>query len=169
MQKPQLVAVDTNVLMRLADGHEATIDAWQLIKRRIRPLQFVALPTVMDELASKLSEDTEPVVRKAVEKALRELRPRWHFQPADFNAVQEAIADNALQQIRDSGLLPHEERNDASIIGEAAVLNCILLVSRDSHLAGVDHDKLALLLRRLDLTAPVIATPENLLKRFYPR
>jgi len=32
MQKPQLVAVDTNVLMRLADRHEATLDAWQLIK-----------------------------------------------------------------------------------------------------------------------------------------
>ncbi len=51
MQKPQLVALDTNVLMRLADGHEATIDAWQLMKRRIQAVQFMVLPTVMDELA----------------------------------------------------------------------------------------------------------------------
>ena len=51
MLNPQLVAVDTNVLMRLADGHEATADSWQLLKRRIRPVQFVALPTVMEELA----------------------------------------------------------------------------------------------------------------------
>lgn len=169
MQKPQLVAVDTNVLMRLADGQGATIDAWQLLKRRIRRVQFVALPTVMDELASKLSEDSEPAVRAAVEKALRELRPRWHFQPADFNAVQEAIAANARQLIRDSGLIPYEERNDASIVAEAAVLDCVLLVSRDSHLTSIDHHKLALLFRQLDLTTPIIATPENLLKKFYPK
>jgi rRNA-processing protein FCF1 len=56
MLKPRLVAVDTNVLMRLADGHEATVDSWQLLKRRIRPVQFVALPTVMEELAGKLSD-----------------------------------------------------------------------------------------------------------------
>jgi rRNA-processing protein FCF1 len=169
MPKPQLVAVDTNVLMRLADGHGATIDAWQLIKRRIRPVQFIALPTVLDELASKLSDDSELAVRAAVEKALRELRPRWHFQPADFNAVQEAVATNALQRLRDSGLIPYEERNDASIVAEAAVLNCVLLVSRDSHLIGIDHDKLAFLFRQLDLATPIIATPENLLKKFYPR
>jgi hypothetical protein len=154
--------------MRLADGHEATIDAWQLLKRRRRPVQFVALPTVMDELASKLADDSEPVVRAAVEKALRELRSRWRFQPADFNAVQDAIAVNAMQRLRDYGLIPYEERN-ASIVAEAAVLNCVLLVSRDSHLTGIDHDKLALLLRQLDLAAPIIATPETLLKKFYPK
>ncbi len=169
MQKPQLVAVDTNVLMRLAVGHEATIDAWQLIKRRIQAVQFMVLPTVMDELASKLSDDSEPAVRSAVEKALRELRPRWHFQPAVFNAVQEAIAANALRRLRDSGLIPYEERNDAGIVAEAAVLDCVLLVSRDSHLTGIDHDKLVLLFRQLDLSAPVIATPENLIRKFYPK
>ena len=167
MLKPQLVAVDTNVLMRLADGHEATVDSWQLLKRRIRPVQFVALPTVMEELASKLSDDSAPAVRAAVEKALRELRPRWHFQPADFNAVQEAITANAVRRLRDSGLLPYEERNDACIIVEAAVLNCVLLVSRDSHLLEIDPDKLNYLLQQLDLPTPVIASPEKLLKKFY--
>jgi hypothetical protein len=169
MQKPQLVAVDTNVLMRLADGHEATIDAWQLLKRRIRPVQFVALPTIMDELASKLADDVEPEIRSVVEKTLCELRSRWHFQPIDFNAVQESIAANARQRLRDSGLIPYEERNDASIVAEAAVIDCVLLVSRDSHLTSVDHDKLAFLFRQFDLVAPIIASPENLLKKFYPK
>ena len=167
MLKPQLVAVDTNVLMRLADGHEATVDSWQLLKRRIRPVQFVALPTVMEELASKLSDDTEPVVRVAVEKALRELRPRWHFQPTDFNAVQEAITANAVRRLRDSGLIPYEERNDAFVVVEAAVLNCVLLVSRDSHLLEIDPVKLNYLLQQLDLPTPVIASPEKLMKEFY--
>ena len=167
MLKPQLVAVDTNVLMRLADGHEATVDSWQLLKRRIRPVQFVALPTVMEELASKLSDDTEPAVRVAVEKALRELRPRWHFQPTDFNAVQDAITANAVRRLRDSGLIPYEERNDAFVVVEAAVLNCVLLVSRDSHLLEIDPVKLNYLLQQLDLPTPVIASPEKLMKDFY--
>jgi hypothetical protein len=167
MQKPQLVAVDTNVLMRLADGHEATIDAWHLIRRRLRPVQFIATPTVLDELAYKVLDDPDPTVRSVADSALRFMRPRWQFQPVDFNAVQEAIATNAIRLLRDSGLLPYEERNDAAIIVEASILNCILLVSRDSHLLDVEHEKLALLFRQLDLSAPVISSPEKLLNKFY--
>jgi len=167
MQKPQLVAVDTNVLMRLADGHEATTDAWQLIRRRLRPVQFIVTPTVLDELGSKALDDPEPLVRHAAASALRLMRPRWQFQPADFNAVQEAIAANATRLLRESGLVPYEERNDAAIISEASILNCVLLVSRDSHLLDIDHEKLTLLFRQLDLPAPIISSPERLLKKFY--
>jgi rRNA-processing protein FCF1 len=165
MQKPQLVAVDTNILMRLADAHEATIDAWQLISRRLKPLQFVVTPTVLDELAYQVLND--PDTSSVAESALRCMRSQWQFQPVDFTAVQEAIAGNATSLIRDSGLLPYAERNDAAIIAEASVLNCILLVSRDSHLLDIVHEKLALLLRRLDLSAPVISSPEKLLNKFY--
>jgi predicted nucleic acid-binding protein len=165
MQKPQLVAVDTNILLRLADGHEATIDAWQLIRRRLKPVQFVATPTVLDELAYQVLSDSQ--ISPVAESALRHMRPQWQFQPVDFTAVQEAISGHATSLIRGSGLLPYEERNDAAIVAEASVLNCILLVSRDSHLLDVDHEKLALLLRQLDLSAPVISSPEKLLHKFY--
>ena len=158
MRKPQLVAVDTNVLMRLADGHEATIDAWRLIKRRLRPAQFLVPPTVLDELASKVLDDPNPLVQSAARHALLNLRSRWQFQPVDFNAVQEAIAANAVRRLRESGLIPYAERNDAFVIAEAAVLECILLVSRDSHLLEVDHEKLALLLHQLDLPTPLISS-----------
>ncbi len=167
MHKPQLVAVDTNVLLRLADGHEATIDAWQLIKRRLNPVQFVLLPTVLGELASKLTDSTDPRVAQTAAIALRESRSRWHLQPTDFNAVEEAVTVNAVKKLRDSGIMPYEERNDAFIIAEAAVQNCILLVSRDSHLLAVDPEKLAWLLRELDLPTPLIASPEKLIKKFY--
>jgi len=127
MQKPQLVAVDTNVLMRLADRHETTIDAWQLIQRRLRPVQFVASPTVLDELASKMFDDPDAAVRAAARGALHDLRPVWHFQPMDFNAVDEALAEDATRRMREAGLLPYKERNDAAIIAEAAVLNCVFV------------------------------------------
>jgi predicted nucleic acid-binding protein len=167
MQKPQLVAVDTNVLMRLVEGHEATVDAWQLINRRLRPVQFLAPPTVIGELASKTLDDSDPAIRLAARRALAQLRSRWRFQPVDFNAVQDAIASNAIQCLRESGLIPYEERNDAAIVIESAILSCILLVSRDSHLLDIDHEKLTLLLRQFDLVAPIISSPEKLLKRFY--
>ncbi len=167
MQKPQLVAVDTNVLMRLANGHEATIDSWQLIKRRLRPVQFIATPTVLDELSFIALDDSDALIRDAAASALRWMRPRWQCQPVDFNAVQEAVAANASCRIRESGLIPYEERNDAAVIAEASILNCVLLVSRDSHLLDVDPEKLGLLLRQLDLSAPLIVSPERLLKKFY--
>jgi predicted nucleic acid-binding protein len=167
MQKFQLVAVDTNVLMRLVEGHEATIDAWHLISRRLRRVQFLVSPTVLDELASKTLDDTDPVVRLTARRALTELRSRWHFQPVDFNAVQDAVASNAIRSLRQSGLIAYEERNDAAIIAESAILSCILLVSRDSHLLDIDHERLTLLFRQFDLVAPIIASPEKLLKRFY--
>lgn len=167
MQKPQLVAVDTNVVMRLAGGHEATIDAWQLIRRRLKPVQFLVSPTVLAELGNKALDDPDSLVRRVATSALSSMRQRWGFQPADFNALQEAVAANAIQHLRESGLLPYEERNDAAIISEAGVLNCVLLVSRDSHLLDIDHEKLTLLFRRLDLVAPVISSPEGLLQKFY--
>ncbi len=153
--------------MRLASGHEATVDAWQMIRRRLRPLQFIVPPTVLDEVGYKAVEDPDPSVRHAAYQALRDLRLRWQAQPVDFNAVQDAIATNAVQRLRDSGLIPYDERNDAFILAEAAILNCVLLVSRDSHLLDIDHEKLAVLFLQLDLSAPIISSPEKLLKKFY--
>jgi len=69
--------------------------------------------------------------------------------------------------LRDIGLLPYEERNDALVIAESAVLNCVLLVSRDSHLFDIDRERLAFLFRQLDLPVPLIASPDDLLKKFY--
>ena len=166
MQRPQLVAVDTNVLLRLADRHEATIDAWQLVKRRLAPVQFIVLPTVLGEVATLTSHADSQVAQTAA-KALKELRNRWEFQPVDFNAVEEAVTANAVRRLRDSGVVPYAERNDATIIAEAAVQNCILLVSRDSHLLAVDSERLTWQLRELDLPTPVIASPESLIKKFY--
>ncbi|MBI3880777.1 MAG: type II toxin-antitoxin system VapC family toxin [Verrucomicrobia bacterium] len=167
MQKHQFVAADTNVLLRLAGGHEPTIDAWLLIQRRLHPVQFLAPPTVLHELAGQAAGNSDPAVREVALRALRELRSRWHFKPEEFNAVQEGIADHAVRRLRDSGLLPYAERNDAAIVTESAILNCVLLVSHDSHLLDLDHEKLALLFRRLDLPAPMISSPEKLLKTFY--
>jgi hypothetical protein len=89
------------------------------------------------------------------------------MHPVELNALQDALAANAAQRLRDAGLLPYEERNDALLVAESAVLESILLVSRDSHLLCIDHESLSLVFSKLDLVAPVIASPEKLLRKFY--
>lgn len=64
-------------------------------------------------------------------------------------------------------LMPTEERNDATIIAESALLDSILLVSNDSHLLGLDHRRLGLLFRELDLPVPLIVSPNEIVRKFY--
>ena len=49
MQKPKLVAVDSNVLILLAQGDDLTLEACETIQSRIKPVQLVATPTVISE------------------------------------------------------------------------------------------------------------------------
>jgi hypothetical protein len=53
MQKPKLVAVDSNVLILLAQDDDLTIDARQTIEARLKPAQFIAAPTVIRELIAE--------------------------------------------------------------------------------------------------------------------
>ena len=99
--------------------------------------------------------------------ALRDLRGRWMFQPVELRSDQESIVKKVAHKLSESSLLPSSERNDAFILAEAALLDCMLLVSHDSHLYEVDHGKLKRLLAEFDLNAPVIASPREIVKKFY--
>ena len=165
MQKPKLVAVDSNVLILLAEEDDLTIEAFDTIRLRIRPAQFVVPPVVVRELTHKVRYD--PHLKRPAERALREMRPRWRCQALLLNAVQEVVADQAAKRLREAGLLPQEERNDASLLAQAAALGCALLITYDSHLRDIDFEKLTLLLGELDLAAPVLATPSEVVRKFY--
>ena len=167
MPRPQLVAVDTNVLLLLAERDDDTQDAWKTIRERINPMQFLVTPTVFEELSYKAESDPDLELRELAEKALLELRPRWECQPVLLNAVQDVTVAQAAARLRHSGLLSYEERNDAFVLAEAAVLDCILLVTFDSHLRSIDFQRLGLLCRELEMAAPIIATPSEVIKKFY--
>jgi hypothetical protein len=47
------------------------------------------------------------------------------------------------------------------------LLSGIVLVTYDSHLRDLDFRRLALLFGELDLIAPIIATPTEVLRKFY--
>jgi predicted nucleic acid-binding protein len=147
MQKPQLVAVDANVLILLADGHDLTLDAWQTILNRLRPVQLLVPPTVFEELSYHANQGEDPDLKRLSNLALRGMRARWQCQPAFLTAIQEDIAANAAKHLLEAELIPYEEKNDALLLAESAVLGCLLLLTHDAHLRGVDFEELHLLPR----------------------
>ena len=167
MQTPRLVAVDSNILLALAGGNDEALDAWEIIRTRFRPVLLIVPPTVLDEVGHQAADLSRAKLQVLAAKALRELRSRWMLQPVELRSDQDFIVEQAAEAICQSGLLPSAERNDAFIVAEAAVLECMLLVSRDSHLHGLDRAELKRLLRRFDLVPPLIASPREILKKFY--
>ena len=167
MLKPPRVAIDTNFPLLLAQEHDDAIEALTIIRKRVRPSEIIVPPTALGELRYQARFERDSQQRELAQIALAQLRPRWHFQPAGLTSTQEAIAEEAARRILHAGLLPAAERNDAAIIAESAVLNSILLVSNDSHLLTVDHRRLGLLFRELDLPVPLIVSPREIVQKFY--
>ena len=54
-----------------------------------------------------------------------------------------------------------------SSFAEAALLNCSLLLTSDEHLRGIDFERLTFELQAFDLPTPVIATPREIVRRFF--
>jgi hypothetical protein len=167
MQKSPLVAVDTNFPLLLAKEDGDALDALRVLRERVRPADILVPPTALGELIYLSETDPDRALRKTAHRALLELRPRWHFRPADLNSPEEAIAADAARRILQAGILPSSERNDAAIVAESAVLDSVLVVSNDSHLLEVDHRRLGLLFRELDLPVPIIVSPREIVKKFY--
>jgi hypothetical protein len=163
-EKPHLVAVDTNILLRLAEKDELALDAIEVVRDLLRPSEFLVSPTAFLELNMLARASDEARVRACAMKALTNFRAQWQFNPALLTSLQKALVLNAAAKLLASGLLPASGRNDARIVAESAVLNCVLLVSNDSHLLQADHRQLALLFRQLDLPVPIIASARDLVR-----
>jgi len=162
-----LIAVDTNVLLDLADEVDDVVDAFQLIHDRIPTRQFVMPPTVAHELAREATQAETAKLRARGRRAFREARRR-DIRPVDLIAVRHGIAEQVSRRLREAGLLPEEEVNDGLILGETALLHCAILLTTDSHLRGIPHERLTLELQALDLPAPIVATPRELVRKFLP-
>ena len=161
-----LIAADTNVLLDLALEVEAVVDALATIRQRLPEARFVVPPTVLHELALAVRTGETDRLRKAALRALSQLRA-WGFEPLNLVPVGHGIVERIAAEIRDRDLVPAEELNDSLIIAEAALLGCRMLVSSDAHLRGVDFPRLTLLLKNSHVAAPVIATPREIVGKFF--
>jgi predicted nucleic acid-binding protein len=163
---PRLVAVDTNVALDFAQGVEDVCDAIATIQARIPGVELLLPPTVLGELANAAATSADRGVQLAATKILRQHRALG-FRLVSFIPLGFEQVDRIAERLRHQGLLPEAEVHDSAIIVEAAALGCPLLTSSDAELAGVDHERLVLELDRFDLVAPIIATPREIVKKFF--
>jgi predicted nucleic acid-binding protein len=165
--KPLRLAVDTNVLLDLAAGVDSVQDAFSLLQERLPGADILVVPSVLDELAFLSDSGDTNRIRQTALRALRLVRERDRFRVLiELTYPSSSIEELALE-LRNRGLLPEEEVHDSLILAEAALLNCGLLVTSDEHLRGVDHEHLTLVLIPFDLLPPVIATPREIVRKFF--
>jgi hypothetical protein len=62
-----------------------------------------------------------------------------------------------------------EEVNDSLVLAESALLGCSMLLSSDEHLRGIDFERLTLELQAFDVAAPMVATPREIVRKFFLR
>jgi len=161
-----LLAVDTNVPLDLADGKEHVLDAITVIRRRLKSGRLLLTPTAFQELVYLADHAESAADRRLAAKALHGLAS-WRIELVNLVPVQHGIVERIAQRLVERRLIPVEEFNDALILAEAALLGCDLLLSSDAHLRGVEFEQAKAELLRFDVEAPVIATPRELVRRFF--
>jgi hypothetical protein len=162
-----LLAVDTNLALDLAAEVADALDALCVIQQRIKGVRLIVSPTVCLELAYLAEYADEAHTRAIAIKALRSLAERWKIHPLNLIPVGHGIVEIIGERIRADGLLPEEEVHDAFILAESALLGASMLLTSDAHLRGIDHPRLTLLLSDFDVAAPIIATPREIVGKFY--
>src|SRR5947209_7988946 len=120
--RPQLVAVDANVLFDLAVGLDDVVEAVSVVRERLPEARLLIPPTVQHELANwVLRGDGQK--RESARKAIQ-LGHAWRIVPVNLIAVRHGIAERIAERIREKGLIPDEEVNDSLVLAESALLNC---------------------------------------------
>ena len=138
------LAADTNVLLDLADEVEHILDALAVIDERLPDAERLAPPSVLDELAYLADSGQTPQVRRSARRAIQQLRNHPRFRPVLELPFSPGKADILADEFRRARLLPSDE-----------------------HLRSIDHQQLTWLLNQHDLSAPVIATPREIVRKFF--
>ena|SRR5438445_10398944 len=89
--RPQLVAVDANVLFDLAAELDDVVESLEIIRERLRDARLLISPTVQHELANwSLRGDAQK--RESARKAIR-LSQLWRILPVNLIPVRLGIAE----------------------------------------------------------------------------
>ena len=165
-RRQTLVAVDTNVLLHLAENLDDVWDALHLIQSRLDPVQIVIPPTTGQELAHLADSDPDPRLRTIATRTFQKMVADWKFHLMDFVPVGHGIVEQIANKLRHEKLILDDEINDSFVLAEAALLGCHILLTSDAHLRGIDFQRLTLLLQSADVSIPIIATPREIVQKF---
>jgi len=163
-----LVAVDANVVMDLGQESESVLDALATIRQRLRSPRIVLPPTAKLELMHIARNGDTAKERDLALEGIAAAR-RWRIVPVNLMPVGHGIVQRVAEKLRSKELLPASEVNDSELLAEAALLGARLLLSSDEHLRGMDFARLTIEMQSFDLTAPVIATPIEVVPKFFQR
>jgi predicted nucleic acid-binding protein len=166
MSKPIEVALDTCVILDLADDDEAVIGALKTISKKIPDSQIVILPTVIQELAAITKEGDTATERALAVKALKNIRGPWNFVPVICFPVGCGIVEETARKIRGKGLIPDEEVHDSFIVAEAGLRGVSILLSSDAHIKDIDYNDLKFLMDSCDLSCPLLVSPRKVVALF---
>jgi rRNA-processing protein FCF1 len=166
MPRPIEVALDTCVILDLANDDEIVIGALQTIGKKVPDSQIVILPTVIQELAA-ISKYGDTAAEKALAtKALKNIRGTWKFIPVNCIPVGHGIVEETARKIRGAGLIPEEEVHDSFIVAEAGLREISLLLSSDAHIKDINYKDLKFLMDSCDLSCPLLVSPRKVVALF---
>jgi hypothetical protein len=160
-------AVDTNFLLGFASGDDDVIDAVETLKRRAPQLLISATPTPLAELRFFEKQSEDAALKSAATRALARFKRDWSFHAAVLPRAQQSRLENVADYIRSSGILPQAERHDSLILVEAALIDAKLLITDDSALRHIDYARLVFQLGEFGLHPPVLATPREIVRKFF--
>jgi hypothetical protein len=163
-----LVAVDADVVMDLGQESESVLDALTTIRQRLRSPRIVLPPTAKLELMHIACHGDTAKERDLALSGIAAAR-RWRIIPVNLMPVGHGIVERVAEKLRSAELLPISEVNDSQLVAESAWLGARLLLSSDAHLREMDFARLTIELQSFDLTAPVIATPGEVVRKFFQR
>jgi hypothetical protein len=160
-----LVVADTNFPLDVAAGKPVAKKAMEAIRLRLQGGRLRIPPTVAEELSFLAEYALEAEVRERAWRVLREHK-QLGFELENHTVLPDWHLAKVAAHLRQLSLLPAEEINDSLIIVEAAALGATLLISSDDHVCGIDFQQLKLALHEFDLSAPVIASPRDLVQKY---
>ncbi len=163
-----LVAVDANVVMDLGEGAESVLDALATIRERLRSPRIVLPPTTILELMHIARHGDTARERELALNGMAAAR-RTRIVPVNLMPVGHGLVELIAGKLRSAELLPPSEVNDSQLVAESALLGAHLLLSSDEHLRGMDFARLAIELQNFDLVAPIIASPSEVVRKFFQR
>jgi hypothetical protein len=146
-----LIAVDTNVLIDLAEGNEIVVDCFSTIRRKFPSAPIIIPPTVIVELADIASDWDTKSEKESALVALQNIRSEWGFHPMNCVPVGHGIVEETARKIRAAGLIPEEEIHDSFIVAESALANVTLLLSSDGHMKDINQSLLRKVLEGCDV------------------
>src|SRR5215216_5621773 len=136
-----IVAIDTGFLFQLADVED---EAWNLYAQLLEAtthFRLITTPAVGDIL-ELLAHTSESSVVQRVRRIWRGLSSEWRIASVVLTESQKKLAWIYSYHFTQVRLLEKDERLEAQVLGEAALVADLLLASPDSALSRVDVKRL---------------------------